>query len=306
MKNKKMYNLITLSLIFLIGVICSLSLGYSAVSNNDNSLLIDEDEPEVIEEEDMLPPPSDYNLDANASAYERLEYAINLYNNGYGFTSTFIQTCTVLGNTQNVYSKKYRGEGYDITEEFYNMDGMFSSFGKNEFISYFSNGNTILERTQSNNYNFENKTYNVDKNAQINSYTVNEWENVQKKIKINGFFTTLNSSTTSIISYDGKARGKDYYTIKLSIDKNKLDEQLIEIFKKSSDSYNIKSMTISLKISKANGGIISYEREDFFDGTTMGFTGSCEMRTKEIFQSMNKSALDEIKKIALENFDVNI
>ena len=80
-----------------------------------------------------------------------------------------------------------------------------------------------------------------------------------------------------------KKTEKDYYTIKLSIDKNKLDEQLIEIFKKSSDSYNIKSMTISLKISKANGGIISYEREDFFDGTTMGFTGSCEMRTKEIF-----------------------
>lgn len=305
MKNNKIYNIITMGLIFLMGTICALSLGYTTVAtNDDNNLSVDQEDPEIIEIE--TPPSSDYNLGEDASAYERLEYAINLYQNCAGFTSTYYQTCVVLGNTQTIYAKKYRGNGYDITEEFYKMDGMFSSLGVNEFMSCYSDGKIILERVQKNNYNFDKKTYTIDKNATINNYTVNQWENVEKKIKVNGFFTTLNSSTTSIISYDGKARGKDYYTIKLMINVNKLDEAYLETFKKSSDSFNIKSMIISLKISKTNGGFVSYEREDIFDATSMGFTGTCEMRTKEIFQSMNKSAYSDIKRLALQNFDVNI
>ena len=305
MTNKKIYNVITISLIFLIGIIYSLSLGYTSVNPNDSGLPIDNDETEIVDETET-PPSSDYNLGEGASAYERLEYAINQYNNSAGFTSTYYQTCLVMGNTQNIYVKKYRGDGYDITEEFFRMDGMFSSLGKNEFASCFSDGEIILEKTQTNNYDYDKKTYNADNSVAIKTYTVNQWENVLKKIKVNGFFTTINSSTTSIISYDGKARGKDYYSMKLSINVNKLDEPYLETFKNASDSFNIKLMTISLKISKATGNLISYEREDFFDGTTMGFTGSCEMRTKEVFHSMNKSAYSDIKRIALQNFNVTI
>lgn len=299
---RKYYSIISMVLI-IISFIGAFLVNKNGSYTNANLIEIDENiyNEEINNNNENLNLPSE-----DATAYERLDFAFNILENGAGYTSYVSQVLSVAGQTQNVIIKRYRGNTYDLTEEFYKYDGLFS-IGKNEFASYFSDGINIKSKRFSDTSQFDYKStkynYDAEKNN-IRNTTVQEWE--KNQLKLNSFFTSITENNSTIISYDKKARGKSYYTIKLSINPQKLDEKFIKlILSFGISNLKIISINMELKINKNTGCLLSYAANAVFQAT-YGITATINYDFKETYTKMNVSAEQEIRNIVNKSFDVII
>lgn len=304
---KKRFNAILISLLFLIAFVGGIFAAYG------KSEIVNAIEEEIVVGDDNLPPSEQAELPdglsapaEDATAYERLDFAFKILANGAGYTSYSAQVITVVGQVQNIVTKRYRGNNYDLTEEYYRYDGIMS-VGKNEFASYYSdNVNMKSKRSQDRSkYDFATKTYDYSiANDRINSFTVSDWENTRQQLKLNSFFTTVNADTSKLLSYDNKGRNKTYYTIKVDLYTNKLDKKFVNLFAAQGISnLKIESIEIEFKIDKNTGYLLSYAGTGILNAT-WGITARVQVDMKETYFTMNASAEKTIKTIASKSFGI--
>lgn len=303
---KKKFNVFIFSTLIMIalvgGVFSAYKKGSEIVNAIEEEIIIGEDETATQEDNDL--PDGMTVLPSDATAYERLEYGFKILSDGVGYTSYSAQVITVVGQVQNFAIKRYRGNNYDLTEEYYRYDGIMS-VGKNEFASYYSDGVNLKSKRShdKSKYNFASKSYDYTiANDDIKSSTVVEWE--KEQLKINSFFTTIDKNNSRIISYDNKGRDKDYYTIKLYLDPDKLDEKFVNLFASNGISnLKINSIYIEFKIDKTTGYFLSYSANADLQAT-WGITAQVQFDMKETYLTMNSSAESIIKNIANKSFGI--
>lgn len=312
MYKSKRYNVLVICLLFIISIVVGFSAGMASNSMGGNKGgLIDNEIPdgmEVIEDDEtVIPIPDGLQMPgADASAFDRIAFALDIYENGAGFTSYVSQTLEAMGQHQQMAFKKYRGGGLDLSEEWFKMNGMLSGIGKNEFRSYFSNGTNMKFKTITNgaNYNFDAKTYKYSAQDKLQEFTVDYYTNVQNRSAVNDFFTTINASTSSIEKYDKRTDEKNY-VIRISINPKKLDARYLTTFTANGgDNVDIKSVVITLNISKTTGFLTSFSKVETFGATYVGYEAICQTTLKETYLTMNRSAETTIKEIATKSFGI--
>lgn len=307
MYSSKKFNSVMFLVLFLIAFIGGYFIAYEKLDDyanaSDGEVVVEPDDDTLEGETSVI------NADApseDATAYERLDYAFFVLSDGIGYTSYMSQRISIVGQIQNIAMKRYRGKNYDLTEEFYLYDGLFD-FGKNEFATYYSDGTNVLSKRFSDKtqYDFTNKTYNYPADIDnIKRTTVTEWES--RQLKINSFFTTVTDQNSTVITYDKKARGKTYYTIKVNLDPNKLDEKFLKLIASFGISnLKINSIIMEFKIDKTTGYLQSYTATAQFSAT-WGITANVSLDMKETYFTMNRSAEDKIRDVVSQSFNVNI
>ena len=286
-------------------LVVGLSAGMTSYTEAD---LVEEDIPQDFFEQPVEQDEINNAPPADATAFQRLAYAFDIYENGKGYTSTSSQVIDIIGNIQYSTHNKYRGGGMDITEEWYKMTGLASSYGRNRFLSNYSNGvdmnNIIIDNSKY--YNYDNKTYDVKGRNGISSFTTEHWLTVSKMPKLNSFFTPVNPNTAEITKYDNKGRGKDYYTVVASLDLNKLDENFLHAFESNGAAgLNINNIYVTFKIAKTTGYFMSIVATGSITATyvPLNISAAVEMTYKEVFSSMNRSAESKILQLRKQNFD---
>lgn len=244
----------------------------------------------------------------DATAFQRLAYAFDIYENGKGYTSVSSQIIDIIGNVQYAIHNKYRGGGMDFSEEWYKMTGIASSYGRNRFITSYSDGvyikNTVIE--DSKNYNYDAKTYNPLAIKGYSNITVDSWINQSKLPKLNSFFTTVNKDTAEVTKYDNKGRDKNYYTVVVSLNINKLDENFVHSFESNGAAgLKINNIFVTFKISKNSGYFLSAEATGSITATyiPLNLSTSVDLMYKEVYTSMNTSAEEKILQLRKQNFN---
>jgi len=308
----KRYNALVVCLLLVISIV----VGFSAGMSKNNSVNTDsgwEEEipdsllPDENETEEQTPvsgvPGSD------ASAYERLSFAMDKLTNGEGYTSYLNQSLDASGNKQYMTYKKYRGGNLDLTEEWYKFDAVVSflqSLGKHEFRSYYSDGTNMKYKLieNPNNFNYDAKTYNYTADYILSEFTAQHYENVYFRTKLNNFYTTINENTCTVERYDKKT-DPDNYVIRVNVNSSKLDPQYISTFTSNGASnLNIKTEMITFKINKKTGYFASYEKYEVFSASQSGLTLEFTVNLKETFLTMNRSAESTIRGIVSQSFGV--
>lgn len=287
-------------MVVLIGFIAGASNGFmfsNSVSSEFEPLPqeneTDENENVGDNQGDFIAPPAD------AGAFERIEFSLNVMQNGLGFTAQMSQEVVSMGQKQKIFNFQYRGEGYDLSEEWQFAD---FAFGKNQFLSYYCDGQNVSFKkiTDKENFSYQNKTYNYNKADETKNYTVNDY--VQSFTKINDLQNTINESTSTIIKYDKRTNEK-YYIIGLKLNTNKIDETYINSFiENGAQGVSFSSVTITLKINKKTGFLYRVERDEIFSTRYFGMNVSCTAKMVQIFTSMNVSAKAKIFEIHSKSF----
>lgn len=309
MIKQKKYNVIVVFLLLTISLVVGLSAGVTRdrtnISFDDNAdFEIIEDNTSNNDDEEVT---NDLPLDAGA--YERLDYAFDALNNGEGFISQMYQEFSIVGNVQYTVLKKYRGGGYDLTEEWYKMQGVFGGLGQNQFISVFFTQEDfkIKTITNSKNYDYNAKTYNKNYGEAdlIEEQSIEKWN--ETHIGFNDFILDITRETATILNYDNKGRGKDYYTVSVKINIDKLDAKYLKLFEvNNAVDVKVNTITVTFKISKNTGYFLGYEASGNFTAVALSIPINCDVKIKETYTIMNKSAYSSIKSIAKESFEIEI
>ena len=294
------YNFILVSLIVIIGFVVGTSNGFllSPIQSENEEIPAEELPVEGNDEEN--PPASEFTPPASdASAYERITFAFNILKEGKGFQSIISQEVTAPATVQKVYLKQYRGEGYNLSEQWMEANISMGKFG---FLSVYSDENVVKQKsiTTSADYSFKDKAYNYAKANETKTSSASEYINNFKNL--NDFQLTLNENTTSIVKYD-KRTDPNFYIIKLNFDITKIDQEYYNSFvENGTGETNFSSIVLTLKISKKTGFISRIERDETFQTKFAGMSISCSARGVQTFTSMNVSAKGIIQDIYNKSF----
>lgn len=309
----KRYNTLIVCLLLVISIVVGFSAGMSKNSSASTDSGWEEEIPD-----DLLPDDNDIVTEtpvsgipgADANAFERLTFAIEILHNGAGFTSYLNQNLVILGNTQYMFYKKYRGGGLDLTEEWYKFNAIVSfleSLGKHDFRSYYSDGTNMKYKyiDNTNYFNYDARTYNYDANYNVTDFSAQHYEKDENRTKLNNFYTTINENTCTIDKYDKKTDPNNYI-IRVNINQSKLDSQYIGTFiGNGATDLNIKTETITFKINKKTGCLASYEKYEVFTATSGGLRNvEAVVNLKETYLTMNRSAESTIRNIVLQSFGI--
>ncbi len=307
MYKKKKYNIIFVTVLMII----SIFVGYSAVLiNNGSADDSNTDSSEVFVPPDLVPQPdNDIQDEAQNSApvfsngFQAISYALNILDNGEGYSSYLHQTVTatamMISVEQNIKIKKYRGGGLDLTEEWYYSD---ASLGENNFKIYYSDGqNLIIRQGEKGSYNKADLTYSAEKTNVIEEYSTDYYQNTMGRNKLNNFFQTVNSSTSRIIYFDKS--DKQNYKIKVSVNPDDVDKNYIKSFEANGAKVNkFYNMYLTFTINKKTGYLVSVQKEEKINTNYSGITADASIIATEFYYNMNKGVESTIKeKIAKLN-----
>lgn len=309
-KGKK-YNFLVIGLLFIMAVVVGFSAGMSG-ENLDTGTGLEEVPEEFIPEETGpiltsfkgVPVPGE-----DANAYERLAFAFKVYSEGDGFSSYVTQTLDTMGSIQQMAFKKYRGGGYDLSEEWFKIDSALANslnLGKNEFKSYYSDGTNMKLKIirNSKNHNFDAKTYTASYNDVFEEFTVDNWVNAQNRSPINDFFTEINRNTAEVDKYDKRSDPANYI-IRVRVDTTKLNSRYLATFTANGGSNMIfYSLDLTFKINKQTGYFTSFEKVENFGADYGVYTAQVQAKLRETYLTMNKSHEKTIKEIASKSHGV--
>ncbi|MGI5842163.1 MAG: hypothetical protein ACOX6H_02580 [Christensenellales bacterium] len=278
------------------------SSGGVPLPNIDTEIPAEQEEQNFNDELSKQAPPS------SAGAFERISYALKVLKEGNGFKSYYSSVFDVMNNQQTVYMRSYKGNGYDLTEEWYKMYGIGASMGRNEFRTHFSDGQTIKRRliTNKNHYNIDTKTYTASYADEVKEFTLDQWFNIEKQTRLNHFPIDVTKDNINIINFDKTSDTKNYI-IKFKMNLSRLPEEYLAIFKNNGgENVVINEVSLTFKISKKTGFLISYEKIEKFSASYAGLSAPCQYYTKESFEKMHTSFYPEIKALAVASFGVQI
>lgn len=301
MYKSKKYNLIFIAVILIIAIV----VGYSASVPKSGNADSPSGSTEVVVPPDIVPQPDEGNNNSQneekpaptfSNGLQAISYAVDVLNNGEGYTSYFNQTVSatvVITVEQNIKIKKYRGGGLDFTEEWYYSD---ISFGENNFKSYYSDGeNMVIRQGQSGSFNTKELSYTPNKTSVLEEFSASHYENDLGRNKLNNFFQTINSSTTRIIFFDKS--DKENYKVKVSINIDDIEKSYINTFEANGAKINkFYSLYLTFTINKKTGYLVSMFKEEKINITYAGaFTGDATITSTEFFYNMNKNMESTIK-----------
>lgn len=301
--NQKKYNIILIVLMIIIGLVVGTGNGallFTDQNGNGGGISLPPvDQP--TDEEDPQENPNDGQFvvpGPDAGAFERIEFAIKIMEEGSGFTSQFEQQVVAMGQVQKVFSYQYRGEGLDLSEEWHQASGI----GQNQFVSSFSDGTNMKTKTITNksDFSYSDRKYNYSKADEKRNLSVAEY--TQKFKPLNSLPITFNQETSSIIKYDKRSDSKNYIIV-LRVDPKKIDKEYINSFEANgAKNVTFSSAVYTIKISKTTGYFKTIEKEESFKTTYVGITVSCNAKMMQVFTTMNKSAKDKILEIYQKSF----
>jgi hypothetical protein len=304
MYKKRYYNFVVVFLLVIISLVAGTSMGlaFNTKVDIDNEFTQDETQPPSYEVPDTnqtfngLSKPS-----ASANTMKKLEYAAAVVNYGAGYISETIFDVDVLGHNQYAFFKRHRGENYDVVEEWYKMTGMASGIGSNQFNAYYTDGENFkyMRTRDTNEYSYEQKTYEVGGSAIKENITKEQFLQRRNGLYLNDFILPVNKKVINVTS-DDKGRGKEYYTIKGTINGEILKEQFLGSLMAvlgSSIEITIDVINITFRVDKQTGFMMGYDLDGMIYAKTSFFTGSATLTYKEKFLDMNKSAQSTIMKL---------
>lgn len=309
----KRYNSILVCLLLVISLVAGTSMGMSFLDNKSEPPVIDTPINEspgagFVDAENGqtfngLKKPSN-----NASAQTRLAYALAVLNYGKGYSSESLYDIDVLGNNQYFYLKRHRGNNYDVVEEWYKMTGALSSVGLHYFtgaVKVPDGKITKMVIRNQDNYSFDRRSYDHTKPDDMYNISYDEYTASKFGVPINEFFAPINPVDSPVI-YDNKGRGTNFYEIKVKLNGEKLKPQFLSAFDKfGAVTIDIEHMYCTFKIDKETGFMLSYEVDAMFKAVALGMSGRAHFIITERYQTMNQSAINQIKPIATK-FGVEI
>ena len=310
----KRYNFIVIGLLFIMSIVVGFSAGMTSGTGDSVSGLDDIPEDIGLVEDDDAPVLDNFKgtpvPGADANAYERLAFAFKVYKEGAGYSSYVTQTLTTMGSVQQMAFKKYRGGGYDLSEEFFKIDSALANslgLGKNEFKSYYSDGTNMKVKliTTSSKFSFDSKTYTYNYQDSLEEFSVDNWVNEQHRSPVNSFFTTVDRNTAEVDKYDKRSDSSNYI-IRVILDVTKLDSRYLTTFSANGGNGTVfYSTVLTFKISKTTGYFTSFEKVENFGSKNGPLTADVEARLKETYFTMNKSHEATIKDIASKSFAIS-
>lgn len=293
------YNVVLVSLIVIIGLLVGTSNGFLLSQPKPNEQEPPISESPVGDEQELVLPEELDQLSPDASAYERIAFASKIMNEGKGFQSVFSQEITAPATVQKIYVKQYRGEGYNLSEQWMEANISMGKFG---FVSVYSDGNLVKQKeiTSKADYSFKDRTYNPSKANKTKTTGASEY--ISNFKNLNDFPLTLNENTTDIIKYDKRA-DPNYYIIKLNVDATKIDKEYLNSFvDNGTGETKFSSIILTIKISKKTGYFARIEREEIFQTKFAGLLINCSSKNVQTFSAMNISAKPIIQEIASKSF----
>lgn len=293
------YNFILISLIVIIGFVVGTSNGFLLSNSDSPKEDIPEEEIPVEDGENTTIPDGFSPPSADANAYERISFAFRILQEGKGFQSVMSQEVNAAGSQQKIYTKQYRGEGYNLYEQWLDADISMAKFG---FYSAYSDTKTVKykEITNRNNYSFKDKSYNYPAYDTRKTYTAQDY--IKNFKNVNDFPLTINESTANLIKYD-KRTDPDYYIIKISFNISKVDTEYINSFRENgTGETNFTSITITFKISKKTGFFSKIDRDESFFTKFAGMPINCSAKIVQVFTGMNISAKPALQEISAKSF----
>lgn len=150
------------------------------------------------------------------------------------------------------------------------------------------------------------KTYNpAPQVASFQDTTVKEW--LATQIKVNSFFTTINSNTSTVLTYDNKGRSKDYYTVKLRVKPTMLDQKFLKLFEvQGGINTQITDIFATFKIDKKTGYFRTIEIDGSFTAELAGIGMKCSVYYKQNYLTMNSAATAAMQPIVKANFGIDM
>lgn len=226
-----------------------------------------------------------------ADGYQAIEYALDILENGNGYTSVFSQRINGeykgVGVTQSILVQKYSGKELDFTEEYCFTE---TSLGVNQYKSFFSDGTDmkVWGTTNQKYFSYQNLTYQPENMEILQECTVENYTQVQGQRELNKFFTPINKSTCKVLLFD--KRDAKSYSVKVQLYPEKIDQTYINGFEANGAKLNkLLEMTLVFKINKQTGYLESIEKIEKVDANYGILKGaSVNITMKEVYTSMNK------------------
>ena len=308
------YNLIVIGLIALvccyIGTSFFLNQNQNINVNQGNTLEQDPIfKPDDNEEENFEDDESIVDADIPTDAFKLVEYALDILNNGTGYTSTFesviSNTAAGVSATQNLVGSvskgiNSKGEKVAVEQNYYysNETGMASGMVANYFLGFYTNlDSNLTQVVTTNDYNYSAKTYDVasaTRNEILDTETVRE----ERKILLtDGLPFKISKSSANLVE-DTSDKNYRYLTFKIS-KLDSLSKNFIDFYTTTGQISNVKYSEIKIifKINKNTGYLNMLKREELFSATATGIpvlgnvSVNSSVVTYQTFKGMNTEVI---------------
>lgn len=258
-------------------LLCALILGFTfggAASSSSSNI-----QPDVPEQ--IIPTLPDDNIDGEEqeempvfkNAYKLWEYSYDIFKNGAGYSAIMSGQASSQIGTQYMYIILQR-------------NGPCSNFSDNLEISYRKGTSSLLDNsclvtyTDKDGVQYRSKCYNyvypesfvVEGDLSVGRYT-DRFE--QGERDVHDFLLNISEETTKLVYFDRTK--EDYYEFKVTMNQDAVPSSYYNVVLSSSyvDSIPQSSINISItfKISKVNGHLLSYVLDESFEVIPSGILG---------------------------------
>lgn len=303
-KGKK-YTFLCIFMILIISVTVGLSAGFvedkkvsqENIGQEEIVVLPDIMEEEKVEPEEFVPAP------VFTNGYQAINYALDVLENGKGFSSYFRQSITTMGQTQQVVTKKYRSGNLNLAQDWYYIDFFV---GENEYRCFYSDGTNMKIKyvTNRDNFNFQDLSYKTCAPDKLEQFPYSDWTGVKGRQSLNSFFTEVNSSTSRILYFD-KSSDKQNYIVKLQMNTDNVDcRYLRTITDNGASNVSFNQFTLTFYINKSTGYFTKIVKNEIMVATYAGFENvECKNTSTEIFTAMNVDLTEKIKQEVDANYN---
>ena len=305
-KRLKKYNLIVIMLIILIPVVYCLSNYFESVSQMQ---IIDQVTDSVIQDTPVEKPsiPEDVTGSTQAPIFktgmEAVEYAVGILSTNISFDCDLYHRTTCAGvGAVDVLMKQTRYKNHDIMRVWTECSVPVSAgnFYKTMYTNHEQEQIRYIYDTSR--FDFASKTYRFAEGDILEGEPY--IEGFVESDKVNGwcsFFTSVNSTLGREVYFDKS--NKDYYTVKVIMHQNKLNESSYarNMVNEGVISCDLKKLNMTFTIDRKTGYLLTCAREETFvvnvgvsDLLTCNATGVHTYRyqdTKDLVQEIIKNDL---------------
>lgn len=225
------------------------------------------------------------------NAFKLWDYTYDIYRNGKGYSATSSSTAISPIGQQYVYSKLYRSGSVD------DMKNNLEYIWKKGTSSQFENSATVCYTNAEGLCYFVQSSDNVWKES-INLTSLPEAKTYADICTLRGrddqdLIIPISAKDAKLVYFDKTNKG--YYEFRVIIKEDSIPEKYYQPVIESpyiDDIINI-SISVTVRVSKKTGYLISYTTDEKFEAVPAGILGiignqECSNRTTISFTSMNK------------------
>ena len=330
MKFKKIkYHLLLWSMVLIFGVYVGISY---FITSSTASVLPEHniDNEEIVSPEDNIPNEDDYVPDTNGEGLptdnylKLINYALDIYDNGKGFTSTLDGSVIAKGSYGNIMSvvleehttgvaNRNQNEGLEeayIEYKFNDpMNEMFKGYKYDTQLYRAVNTDKqygTLTITKTREFNSAKKTYDLNHyTASKERYFLNKGMSNVVMLHSEEFYFDISENTVNLLTFDQRS-SKMNYIIKVRYNIDKLPEEYLTYYTTMTPlpAYNYTDLTFEFHINKTTGKLKKIIRQEEFNGRYSMISDETKVCMKakstftQTFSSMDKAA--EVEKRYLE------